>query len=358
MLANLSIQPRPVISTIAPRSLYNLHKELVLRPGDDVFETVRIGTRGSRLSLWQANHVADLIRDRHGDRPLEIKTYRTRGDENQQAALPLIGGKGLFTEALENALRRREIDFAVHSLKDLPVENADGLTIGAIPKRGDHRDVLLSRSGCALAQLPTGARLGTGSLRRRAQLLALRPDLRMLDIRGNVPTRIGKLLADDGPYDAIVLAAAGLNRLALIDHISEVFDLKQMISAAGQGALAIQCRDDIDSLTFLSPLADLETAQSIEAERTFLHALGGGCSLPVGACAWVKDNALFLRGRVTSLDGSRQIDVAGETSALSDTAGKDAARALGARLARDALKQGAAQILDDIARDDLSAREE
>ena len=136
--------------------------------------------------LWQANHVADLIRDCHGDRPVEIKTYRTRGDVNQKAALPLIGGKGIFTEALEKALRRREIDFAVHSLKDLPVENADGLAIGAIPERGDHRDVLLSPSGATLAQLPTGARLGTGSLRRRAQLLALRPDLQMMDIRGNV----------------------------------------------------------------------------------------------------------------------------------------------------------------------------
>ena len=327
-------------------------------PGDDVFETVRIGTRGSKLSLWQANHVADLIRDCHGDWPVEIKTYRTRGDENQQAALPLIGGKGLFTEALENALRRREIDLAVHSLKDLPVENADGLTIGAIPKRGDHRDVLLSRSGCALAQLPTGARVGTGSLRRRAQLLALRPDLRVLDIRGNVPTRVGKLLADDGPYDAIVLAAAGLNRLGLTGHISEVLDLKQMISAAGQGALAIQCRADIDSLTFLSPLADLETAHAIEAERTFLHALGGGCSLPVGAYAWVKDNTLLLRGRVTSLDGSRQIDAAGETDDFDGPGGLFMARELGTRLAQETLGKGARQILEDIAPGAFSAREE
>ncbi|MDE2821073.1 MAG: hydroxymethylbilane synthase [Chloroflexota bacterium] len=329
-----------------------------MQSGDDVFETVRIGTRGSKLSLWQANHVADLIRDCHGDRPVEIKTYRTRGDENQNAALPLIGGKGLFTEALENALRRREIDFAVHSLKDLPVENADGLTIGAVPKRGDHRDGLLSRSGCALAQLPTGARLGTGSLRRRAQLLALRPDLRMLDIRGNVPTRIDKLMMDDGPYDAIVLAAAGLNRLGLADHISEVLDTTQMISAAGQGALAVQCRDDGDSLAFLARVADAQTAQAIEAERTFLRALGDGCSLPVGVYAYVKDNRLLMRGRVTSLDGRRQIDVAGEAHVFDGPSGVFAARQLGTSLAQETLEKGGRQILDSVSPGALSAGEE
>lgn len=357
-LPDLSIQCRLANSTIAPRSLYNLHKELVLQPGDDVFETVRIGTRGSKLSLWQANHVADLICDCHGQRPVEIKTYRTRGDENQKAALPSIGGKGLFTEALEEALRRREIDFAVHSLKDLPVENADGLAIGAVPKRGDHRDVLLSRSGATLAQLPAGARIGTGSLRRRAQLLALRPDLQMVDIRGNVPTRIDKLLMDDGPYDALVLAAAGLNRLGLTDHISEVLELKQMISAAGQGALAIQCRQEDESLAFLAWLADVKTTQEIEAERSFLHALGGGCSLPVGAYAFVKDNRLLMRGRVTSLDGSRQIDVAGETDALESPSGLSMARKLGASLAQEMLEKGARQILVGIAPGALSAGEE
>ncbi|MCY4017993.1 MAG: hydroxymethylbilane synthase [Chloroflexi bacterium] len=323
-----------------------------------MFETVRIGTRGSKLSLWQANHVADLIRDCHGDRPVEFKIYRTRGDENQKAALPSIGGKGVFTEALEKALRRREIDFAVHSLKDLPVENADGLAIGATPKRGDHRDVLVSRSGCTLAQLPTGARLGTGSLRRRAQLLALRPDLQMVDIRGNVPTRIGKLLADDGPYDAIVLAAAGLNRLGLTEHISEILDLKQMLSAAGQGALAIQCRDEGASLAFLARLADLQTAHATAAERAFLHALGGGCALPVGAYAYVEDDTLFMLGRVTSLDGSHQIDVAGETNAVAGPRAVAAARKLGTRLAQNTLEKGARQILDGIAPGAVSAGEE
>lgn len=329
-----------------------------MRPGDDVFETVRIGTRGSKLSLWQANHVADLIRDCHGDWPVEIKTYRTRGDENQNAALPSIGGKGVFTEALEKALRRREIDFAVHSLKDLPVENADGLAIGAIPKRGDHRDVLVSRSEATLAQLPTGARVGTGSLRRRAQLLALRPDLQMVDIRGNVPTRIEKLLVDDRLYDAIVLASAGLKRLGLTEHISEILDLKQMLSAAGQGALAIQCRDEGDSLAFLARLADLQTAHATAAERAFLHALGGGCALPVGAYAHVKDSTLLMRGRVISLDGSRQIDVAGQCPPSAGPWELSMARKLGERLAQQALKKGARQILDGITPDALSAGEE
>lgn len=329
-----------------------------MNPGGDVFERVRLGTRGSRLSLWQANHVAKLIRDRHGDCHIEIKIYRTRGDENQKAALPLIGGKGLFTEALEDGLRRRDIDVAVHSLKDLPVGTADGLAIGAIPKRGDHRDVLLSRSGATLEQLPAGARLGTGSLRRRAQLLALRPDLQMAGIRGNVPTRVDKLLMRDGPYDALVLAAAGLNRLGLTDHISEVLDSKQMISAAGQGALAIQCRDDRHSLAFLARLTDLQTAQAVEAERTFLHALGGGCALPVGAYAYVQASALQMRGRVTSLDGSRQIDVTGECPALARPGDLSLARKLGERLAQEALNKGARLILDNIAPGELSVGEE
>lgn len=326
--------------------------------GVNVFETLRIGARGSKLSLWQANHVADLIRACHGDRPVEIKTYRTRGDQNQNAALPSIGGKGVFTEALENALRRREIDFAVHSLKDLPVEKADGLAIGAIPKRGDHRDVLLSRSGATLAHLPQGARVGTGSLRRRAQLLALRPDLQLLDIRGNVPTRVEKLLKEDSLYDAIVLAAAGLERLGLQRHINVVFALGQMVSAAGQGALAIQCRAEKASLAFLEPLSDRESAQATEAERAFLNALGGGCSLPVGAYAAVKDGAIHLWARVTSIDGGQQIDVKGKTRARGDAAGSASARELGSRMAQEALDKGARQILDGIAPGISSAGEE
>ena len=323
-----------------------------------VFETIRIGTRRSQLSLWQANHIADLIRARNGDIQVELKTYQTRGDQNRETALPAIGGKGVFTEALENALRRNEIDFAVHSLKDLPVENADGLTIGALPKRGDHRDVLIGRGGFTLDQLPQGACVGTGSLRRQAQLLALRPDLQLMNIRGNVPTRIEKLLQADGPYDAIVLATAGLNRLGMTEHISEIFDMRQMISAAGQGALAVQCRYEGDSIAFLAKLNHVQTAHATEAERTFLHALEGGCSLPIGAYAHVKEDTLYLRGRVTSSDGSQQIDVTGETLAFDGPKGKFMARKLGTRLAQDALENGAREILSSIERGTLSAGEE
>ena len=310
-----------------------------------MFEKIRIGARGSKLSHWQANHVAELIRGCYGDLPVEIKTYQTRGDLNQAAALPALGGKGVFTEALEQALRRREIDFAAHSLKDLPVEQVADMAIGAIPKRGDHRDVLLSRAGCPLAQLPTGARLGTGSLRRRAQLLALRPDLQMVALRGNVPTRIDKLLMADSRYDAIVLAAAGLARLGLQSHISETFALRQMLPAPGQGALAIQCRREDDSLAFLARLMDAPSAHATEAERAFLNALGGGCSLPVGAYAFLEGGELQMRGRVTALDGSHQIDVAGTVAVFSGPGAKFNARELGNRLAQAALEKGARQIL-------------
>lgn len=317
-----------------------------------MFEKVRIGSRGSRLSLWQANHIASLILGCYGDVAVEIKTYRSRGDLNQAAQLPALGGKGVFTEALEYALRRREIDFAVHSLKDLPVAPAAGLAIGAIPKRGDHRDALASRGGGALRQLPPGARIGTGSLRRRAQLLALRPDLHMADLRGNVPTRLDKLLMDDSQYDAIVLAAAGLARLGLTEHISETLTLRQMLPAAGQGALAVQCRREDESLAFLTRLDDAPSAQATTAERAFLQALGAGCALPVGAFAAVEatdeGRKLRLRGRVTALDGSEQIDVAGETAFAAKPSGKLMARQLGARLAQAALEKGARQLLEPL----------
>ena len=178
-------------------------------------KVVRLGTRRSKLSLWQTNHIADLIRRHHAKVDVEIREYRTLSDRNMSAPLRSISGTGLFTDALEAALLAREIDGAVHSLKDLPVKIAPGLAMAAVPKRGDHRDALVSRSGAGLAQLRQGARIGTGSLRRRAQLLALRPDLQMMHIRGNVPTRLEKLRKDDGQFDAIVLAAAGLNRLGL-----------------------------------------------------------------------------------------------------------------------------------------------
>ncbi len=306
---------------------------------------VRIGTRRSKLSRWQANHIAELIRRRYAEVGIEIRAYRTRSDLHPVAPLRAISGAGLFTDALETALQAGEIDCAVHSLKDMPVDMAEGLALAAVPQRGDHRDVLISRDGATLAELPAGARIGAGSLRRRAQLLALRPDLKLRHIRGNVPTRLAKLEAEDGQFDAIVLAAAGLNRLGLADHISEIFDDRQMLSAAGQGALAIQCRAEGGDLVFFRPLADWRSSLATAAERAFLHALEAGCSLPVAAYAYIDSGKLRLQGRVIALNGSRQVDVAGETNAFDGPAADNAAQKLGAQLAEEALEKGADMIL-------------
>ena len=316
---------------------------------------VRIGTRRSKLSRWQATHIAELIRRRYADIRIEIRAYRTRSDLHPTAPLRAISGAGLFTDALETALQAGEIDCAVHSLKDLPVDMAEGLALAAVPQRGDHRDVLISRDGATLAELPDGARIGTGSLRRRAQLLALRPDLKLRHIRGNVPTRLDKLFAADGQFDAIVLAAAGLNRLGLADHISEMFDERQMLSAAGQGALAIQCRDDADDLAFYAPLSDWGFSLASAAERAFLHALEAGCSLPVAAYATINGGLLRLQGRVIALNGSRQVDVAGATKAFNGRAGNFMAQKLGAQLAQEALELGAEMILASLETGDHDA---
>lgn len=311
-------------------------------------KVVRLGTRRSRLSLWQANHIADLIRCHHASVNVEIREYRTLSDLNPSAPLRALSGTGLFTDALEAALLAGEIDGAVHSLKDLPVKMAPGLALAAVPKRGDHRDAIISRSGAGLAQLRRGARIGTGSLRRRAQLLAMRPDLKMRHIRGNVPTRLEKLAADDGQFDAIVLAAAGLIRLGLAEQISQIFDEGQMLCAAGQGALAVQCRDQADDLAFFGPLADWRTMQATEAERAFLSVLDAGCSLPVAAYAHIEGVRLLLRGRVIALDGSGQVDVADEIDAVEGASGLAMTQELGAELAAKALAQGAQRILEAI----------
>ena len=327
-----------------------------LLPGDIVMnKLIRIGTRRSQLSLWQANHIAELIRRRYADVRIEIRPYQTRSDLHPAAPLRALSGTGLFTDALEAALQAGEIDCAVHSLKDLPVGMAEGLALAAVPKRGDHRDALITRNGATLAQLPYGARIGTGSLRRRAQLLALRPDLQMKPMRGNVPTRLAKLEDNDSDFDAIVLAAAGLIRLGLADHISEIFDKRQMLCAAGQGALAIQCRADDDDLAVFRALADWQSAQAAAAERAFLHALEAGCSLPVAAYANIDGSHLRLQGRVIALDGSRQVDVAGETSAFDGPAGENEAQKLGERLAEAALEKGADMILAALETGDYDA---
>lgn len=300
-----------------------------------------IGSRGSRLALWQANYVADLLRASQLERTVEIVIFTTRGDQAIDTPLPMIGGKGLFTAELEAALREGQIDLAVHSLKDLPTDDPNGLTVGAIPQRAPVNDVLVSGKGYTLNALPPGATVGTSSRRRAAQLLARRPDLITADVRGNVPTRVQKARRADSLYDAIVLALAGLDRLDMRDAISDVLPLDVMLPAPGQGALGIQCRADGDSQAMLAPLDDRETRLAVSAERAFLGGLGGGCSVPVAAYASV-EGAINLRGRVSAVDGSRQIEVLGSTNDLS----AQAARNLGQKLADRARQQGADDILE------------
>jgi hydroxymethylbilane synthase len=302
---------------------------------------VTLGTRASGLARWQTEHVIHLLKEAHPHIEARTQLIATRGDQILDKPLPLIGGKGVFTAELEAALHNGEIDLAVHSLKDLPTENPDGLTIGAIPVRGNPGDALVSRNGYKLATLPKGASIGTSSRRRAAQLLYRRPDLRVIEIRGNVDTRLRKALDKDGDYDAIVLALAGLERLGLTEAITEKLSLDDMLPAPGQGALAVQCRDDVDVLTWLAPINHAETAITVTAERAFLAGLGGGCSLPVASYGEIREGKLYLRGRITAPDGSKQIDVDGETSIEFGAASE-----LGAELAQLALVEGADKLLE------------
>jgi hydroxymethylbilane synthase len=298
--------------------------------------SLTIGTRGSALARWQTDWVIDHLKQSWPDLNCSIKLFQTFGDKTLDKPLPEIGGKGVFTEELENALRSGEIDLAVHSLKDLPIDDAAGLTLGAICVREDARDVLISGHGYTLESLPRDARIGTSSLRRSAQLLTARSDLSMLSLRGNIDTRIRKALSGD--YDAIVLAAAGVLRLKLDQHISEYLSFDVMLPAPGQGALAVQCRsNDQATLDHLAPIDDLTTRKSVTAERAFLNGLGGGCSTPVAAYAIsAQPSAISLIGLVASIDGRRAIRVSGEGAYPI---------ALGTELAQRALAQGAGELL-------------
>jgi hydroxymethylbilane synthase len=302
---------------------------------------IRIGTRASALARWQTDYVAALLKRAWQDLTVEPVIITTRGDKVLDTPLPLIGGKGVFTAELEAALLNGEIDLAVHSLKDLPTEDTPGLIVGAIPERGSPNDALISRNRHTLETLPTGAAVGTSSRRRSAQILHRRPDLRVLDIRGNVDTRIRKALDFEGQYDAILLALAGLERLGQTSVISQIVALEDVLPAPGQGALAVQCRDETDSRSLLAPINHPPTEIAVTAERAFLAALGSGCSLPVAAYSELSGDILNLRGRVNSVDGVAQIDVA-----LIGSADLDSARKLGSNLARMALDQGAARLLE------------
>ncbi|MBL8798053.1 MAG: hydroxymethylbilane synthase [Planctomycetia bacterium] len=299
---------------------------------------IRIGTRGSRLALWQAHYVADALRPLAGARPVELVEIQTVGDQVRDRPLAQIGGIGLFTKEIQRALLDGTVDVAVHSLKDLPTLPVPGLRLAAVPPRGPHGDVFMSDKLARFDVLPPGARLATGSLRRRSQVLHRRPDLRLQDIRGNVETRLQKL--KDFDLDGLILAEAGLVRLGLADAVTEVLDPAWMLPAVGQGALGLECRED-DAATFelLAGINHAATHQAILAERAMLFALGGGCLVPIGAATTVATNVLTLRGAVLSPDGAQR--VAGQTvGPLAD------AEDLGKRLAADLLARGAKEILN------------
>lgn len=294
-----------------------------------------IATRPSQLARWQAQAVKEALARRWPELSFQTVVIKTSGDRTLDQPLPAIGGKGAFTSELEESLRNRKVDLAVHSLKDLPIENSPDLVLGAILMREDARDVLISGNGAGLSDLPAGASVGTSSPRRQAQILALRPDLLVRSIRGNVETRIRKVR--EGQYAAAVLAAAGVLRLGLAEHVAEWFSLDQMLPAPGQGALAVQCRaGDEQVLDLLRPLISKPVQAAVTAERTFLSQLGGGCLLPVGAYGETQEGDTKLLGMVASVDGRTVVRVSGSGSEP---------RKLGEKLGTEALARGAREIL-------------
>ncbi|HZS47811.1 MAG TPA: hydroxymethylbilane synthase [Blastocatellia bacterium] len=303
--------------------------------------TLIIGSRGSKLALWQSNWVRDQLIKQYPETSVEIKIIKTTGDKILDVSLSKLGGRGVFTKEIEEAMTAGEIDLAVHSLKDLPTELPEGLHISAITKREDVRDALLTRNGeSSIKELPQGAAVGTSSLRRQAQLRSLRPDLRLLDLRGNVDTRLKKL--QEGQYDAIILAAAGLKRLGFAERISALLALDEMLPAIGQGALGIETRIDDERINSHTQfLNHLPTRYETIAERALLRALGGGCQVPIAANAISDGDALSIRALVASLDGTQVVkkEISGEASKAED---------LGKSIADNLLKSGANKILEEV----------
>jgi hydroxymethylbilane synthase len=297
--------------------------------------TLRLGSRRSPMAIAQSRLVAQQIREATG-REVEIVGVTTLGDVSK-AQLTQIGGTGVFVSALREALLNGEVDLAVHSLKDLPAKQPDDVALAAVPTRDDPRDVLVAMDGAKLADLPTGARVGTGSPRRAAQLLALRADLRCVPIRGNADTRMGKVGA--GELDAVVLAQAGLARLGRLDAVTQVFEPDEMLPAPGQGALAVECRQaDTELVQLLGTISDELSVAATTAERGLLEALAAGCSAPVAAYASAGQDGLDMRAAVFSIDGTTVLRAHGRGTPAD-------ARRLGGDLAAELLRAGAAELM-------------
>ncbi|WP_293728096.1 hydroxymethylbilane synthase [uncultured Phascolarctobacterium sp.] len=298
---------------------------------------LKIGTRQSLLALWQSNHIAACLRRQYPECEIGLKKIVTKGDKILDVPLAQIGGKGLFTKEIEEELLSGEIDLAVHSLKDMPTVLPEGLCLTAITTRANVGDAFVSNKYASFAELPLGAVVGTSSLRRRAQLLAARPDLNIRDLRGNVDTRLRKL--DEGLYDAIILAAAGLERLGHADRIKGLIPSGVCLPAVGQGALAIECRaNDTETRAMLDFLDDLPTRQATSAERAFLGLVEGGCQVPIGVHADVEGDKIRVEAIIAALDGS---------TVLRDTitGSADNAVSLGQELGRKMLANGGQEIL-------------
>jgi hydroxymethylbilane synthase len=301
---------------------------------------LRIGTRRSALALWQARHISERLRECHPGIEVSLVEISTQGDRFLSAPLASVGGKGLFVREIEEALLRREVDLAVHSLKDLPADLPEGLLLGPFPEREDPRDALVSRGGLGLKALPVGARVGTSSLRRAVQLRAQRPDLQIFPLRGNVPTRLERTRAQ-GPdgLDAVVLAFAGLRRLGLAAEVTELLSLEHFVPAVGQGVLGLERRaDDLEVRDLLSPLGHPPTALAVRAERALLVRLGAGCTVPLGAHAVLEGSGI----RLTALVGDPDT---GQLWRQSELGALDAPERLGQRVAEALLAQGAEGVL-------------
>jgi len=298
---------------------------------------LRIGTRGSQLALWQANYVRDRLLALAPKLPIELVEIQTEGDLNRNVPLVQLGGQGAFTKTIQQALLNERADIAVHSLKDLPTFAVNGLVLAAVPERGPSGDAFVSTKHRSFADLPQAAVVGTSSLRRQSQILERRPDLQLVNLRGNVETRLRKL--DEQKLDAIVLAQAGLVRLGLDRHITEILDRSWMLPAVGQGALALECRtDDLPTRSLVGRLNHTETRAAVLAERAMLRGLGGGCAVPIGAASSIENGVLSLRGVVLPPNGTRRVE-AHVTGPI------EQAETLGEQLARDLMSSGGRELL-------------